>query len=599
MVILFVIDNYLNQTNGTTITTKRFAENLRTRGHEVRVLSAGKLDEPWFYGLKERYMPIVTYVAKKQDVIFSKPNKKIIEKAIEGVDVVHFVTPFKTSKAVLKIAEKKGIAVTGSFHIQPENITYGMGLGKLGKPVAYYIYQRFRKFYARLSHTHCPSKFIAGELKRHAYPTQTKVISNGVSDVFFNQEINEAKDKFHIISIGRYAKEKRQDILLKAVSKSRYKDDIRITLAGHGPRASYLKKLAKRLNLEVTFCFLNQQQLIYTLKTAHLYVHPADIEIEAISCLEAIAVGLVPVISNAKRSATPQFALDERNLFKQGSAESLKEKIEYWIENPQERQAVKEAYRDFSQKYRLDYSIDRFEEMIIDAYNKKKQSKIARSLKGKVFRKELIHHPVRRTISGVTYYLIAIPLLYLYTKFILNVKYKNTENFKNIKGGAVLISNHVHTMDSVMNALAAFPKKTIFTAIKDNFKRPVAGIFVRLLGAVPIPDNILENHIFFYEMTNLAKSGRFIHFFPEGQLVHHDENIRSFKRGAFKIAVDSSVPIVPIRILFKQKKTILNRNKQQIILDVGKPIFPDMSISSKDALEKIKLEAENYMNQIN
>ena len=47
-----------------------------------------------------------------------------------------------------------------------------------------------------------------------------------------------------------------------------------------------------------------------------LYVHAAEAEIEAIACIEAFASGLVPVIANAKMSATKQFALDKRSLFK-------------------------------------------------------------------------------------------------------------------------------------------------------------------------------------------------------------------------------------------------------------------------------------------
>ena len=64
-----------------------------------------------------------------------------------------------------------------------------------------------------------------------------------------------------------------------------------------------------------------------------LYVHAADAEIEAIACIEAFSSGLVPVIANSPKSATPQFALDERSLFEAGNPKDLADKIDYWIEH--------------------------------------------------------------------------------------------------------------------------------------------------------------------------------------------------------------------------------------------------------------------------
>ena len=70
------------------------------------------------------------------------------------------------------------------------------------------------------------------------------------------------------------------------------------------------------------------------MNSCDLYIHASDAEIEGISCMEALACGLVPVISDSERSATNQYALDERSLFKAGDAGSLAEKIDYWVFQP-------------------------------------------------------------------------------------------------------------------------------------------------------------------------------------------------------------------------------------------------------------------------
>ena len=69
---------------------------------------------------------------------------------------------------------------------------------------------------------------------------------------------------------------------------------------------------------------------------ADLYVHPSEIEIEAISCLEAIKCGKVPVIANSPSCATKAFALDDRSLFRVNDARNLSDKIDYWFDHPEE-----------------------------------------------------------------------------------------------------------------------------------------------------------------------------------------------------------------------------------------------------------------------
>ncbi len=70
---------------------------------------------------------------------------------------------------------------------------------------------------------------------------------------------------------------------------------------------------------------LSREELISALQFADLYVHPAEIEIEAISCLEAIACGKVLLISDSPKSATRGFALSDRNLFRCNDPEDFTE----------------------------------------------------------------------------------------------------------------------------------------------------------------------------------------------------------------------------------------------------------------------------------
>ena len=153
--------------------------------------------------------------------------------------------------------------------------------------------------------------------------------------------------------------------LLKIVSK--YSDRIQLVFAGIGPLHDELAKRGQKLKNPPEFNFFTREELVRQLNRAYLYVHPADIEIEAIACLEAIACGLVPVIANSPRSATRYFALDERNLFHNKDAKDLAKRIDYWIEHPEEKQALAERYRGFVEQHEYEQCMDRMADMLSDA----------------------------------------------------------------------------------------------------------------------------------------------------------------------------------------------------------------------------------------
>lgn len=370
MKILIVIDQFDDANNGTTISAKRFAEGLINLGHEVYVVSTGKPNENK-YVVKKMPLPIiVSKIIKSQGMTFALPNKDILREAISKVDVVHFYMPFVLSHQALKIAEELDIPHTAAFHVQPENITYTIALGNNTK-VNDRIYDFFRdKFFNRFTHIHCPSNFIANELIKHGYTAKMHVVSNGVGEDFKyrkNDKKEEFKDKFVITMIGRLSNEKRQDLIFEAIKKSKYNDRIQLVLAGKGPKLNKYKQLGEKLVNKPVIDFFDKEHLLELLGMTDLYIHSADAEIEAISCIEAFACGIVPIIANSKRSATPQFALDDRSLFEAGNSDDLAKKIDYWIEHEDERKEMEYKYAEHAENYRIEKSMKKIEGMFEDA----------------------------------------------------------------------------------------------------------------------------------------------------------------------------------------------------------------------------------------
>lgn len=384
MKILFVIDTLYTANNGTSISARRYASELRQHGHEVRALCG---DTPhndeqasvtnYDYCTGIFHFPVFQPLCEKHDFYYANADKSVrpmIYEACEWADVVHVFLPFFLTNAAVDYCLKIGKPITGAFHMQPENITSSFGVGKV-KCCNDLIYAIFRRLtYNRLRHVHTPSEFMATILRQHGYTSQIHVISNGIHDEFVaagEKKIatptlpdKPADGLYKIMMIGRLSREKRQDVIIRAMRYSRYADRIQLVFAGHGPEYNHYLRLCRGLKNPPLFIYKQRPELIQELLSTDLYVHASDMESEAISCIEAFATGLVPVIANSANSATPQFALDERSLFRAGDPKDLARAIDYWLDHPDERRQMERTYAATAHQYTLSHCVTLFEQML-------------------------------------------------------------------------------------------------------------------------------------------------------------------------------------------------------------------------------------------
>lgn len=260
--------------------------------------------------------------------------------------------------------------MTSAFHVQMENITSNLGVGKWKWLNRCLYHMAYRHFYNKHNFIHCPSQFMADELRRYGYRNDIRPISNGIGEQFRFQRPpvkGQFGDKFVVLMVGRLAHEKRQDLIIKAVKHSKYANDIQLVFAGNGPLKRKYQQLSKGLPVPPVFGYYSQQELIRLMGQCHLYIHASDMESEAIGCIEAFATGIVPIIANSPLSATPQFALDDRCLFHAGDADDLCRRIDYWYEHQQELPALEKRYAESAKQYQLSKSVTQFEKMLHDA----------------------------------------------------------------------------------------------------------------------------------------------------------------------------------------------------------------------------------------
>lgn len=377
MKIAIICDVLGKANNGTSIAAMNLIRYMQDAGHDVRVVCCDKDKEnvPGYYIVPVCDLGAVcNKILENNGVSVAKNDEKILREAMRGVDVVQIETPFALGLAAAKIAMESDIPISASFHCQAENITSHIGLMNF-HPVNHLIYKYFyQKLYRHCATVHYPTQFIRDVFEAEInQKTNGFVISNGVNREFFaSAERTRQTEKFTIVCSGRYSKEKAQHIVIKAVGHSKYREQIRLILAGDGPKKKRLQRLASRLGIDAHFEFFNRKDLIRTLRSADLYVHTSVAEIEAISCTEAIVCGLVPVISDSKMSATKAFALDERNLFAKNDAKDLTRAIEYWYEHPNVREAYRLQYKTKISGFNQEDCMRRMEKMLETAAGSRK-----------------------------------------------------------------------------------------------------------------------------------------------------------------------------------------------------------------------------------
>ena len=383
MKILFVLECANQPTNGTTASCIRFAKELEKKGHEVSIIGCDRImGEKYhrYYGLPKYHFPVTDPLIVKGGFLVCRCIQKTIREAVKGQDVVHLFLPFKLSNVCRLIAQKEGIAVTTAFHIVPQNVTAAMHLAwsKLINGILLYSFKRY--LYNQVKYVHCPSPMAAEIMKKHNFKNnEPRVFSNGVIPFFKKMEVARPKEyegKFIVCMSGRLVDEKRQDLLIKAVAKSKYNDKIQVILCGQGTNYKYYLRLGKKLANPIKIKFCTAEEVRDTLNYIDLYVHASDYEIEGIAAIEAITCGRVALISDSKYCATKDFAVDkELCLFKHGSSKDLRKKIEWFYDHPEELHRLEKAYLDSSEKYALSHQVDSLEQMFYDAIKDQKEGK--------------------------------------------------------------------------------------------------------------------------------------------------------------------------------------------------------------------------------
>ena len=387
MKILFVINNYYIRGNGISASGRRTVAELKKLGEDVRILAGPNPDpngpQPDF-PLKEFIFPIFQPIIRSSGFSYAEGDMKVIEEAVRWADVVHLEEPFVIEDRMIKICERLGKPVTGTYHLHPENITNSLGPLVHWKRLNRKILTAWRDLtFNHCDYVQCPTENVLDRLRRYHIKARCEVISNGlVPDPCIRPETPPADYEdptrpLHVVYIGRLSREKDQPTLLEAMKHSKFAKRIQLHFAGLGPSTRRIKRMAHKLYKDGVLAydpiisFENRDGLRQLAAQADLCIHCATIEVEGLSIMEAMQQGAVPVIAQGRYSGTSQFALDRRSVFPEQNPEALAHRIDYWLSHPKERWEMGKKYVRHMEEYDIRKSVDQLVQMFQKAIDSK------------------------------------------------------------------------------------------------------------------------------------------------------------------------------------------------------------------------------------
>ena len=181
-------------------------------------------------------------------------------------------------------------------------------------------------------------------------------------------------------------------------------------------------------------------------------------------------------------------------------------------------------------------------------------------------------------IASVMGFSLVLPIAFLVNFIHLNTKYKYRYRLKDIRK-AITVSNHTTFLDPVKIAALYSPWFPVFqTMLEATVEFPVLGTFTRILGGVPIPRGKSGHRKIMEACDKAFKYRKFLHFYPEGECYIYSQKIGKFKPGAFKVAAELDIPVIPLVTVFSEGLfkpwSFWGRSVPIETLVVLKPVFP-------------------------
>ena len=208
---------------------------------------------------------------------------------------------------------------------------------------------------------------------------------------------------------------------------------------------------------------------------------------------------------------------------------------------------------------------------------------------------------IQRAVVYLILRLIVFPIMHLTHGLRIYGRKNLKKHKKELKNGAITVSNHVFMWDYLCVLKAIRPHVSYFPAWKPNFENGFQP-FIRILGGMPIPEGDIHAMMAFKRgMDEVVESGRWLHVFPEGSLWYFYPDIRPLKPAAFNYAAKYNKPLIPISMSFRPREGIrkLFGKGPFVDLHISEPLYADKNLTEREAALKLREKTYRIMQEMN
>jgi 1-acyl-sn-glycerol-3-phosphate acyltransferase len=162
------------------------------------------------------------------------------------------------------------------------------------------------------------------------------------------------------------------------------------------------------------------------------------------------------------------------------------------------------------------------------------------------------------SIAKEKWYPLFFKLARIWAKFILigmgfGWKIKKVQKLEKGKS-YMLIANHTSMIDIMLMLVTIKDNPFVFVGKKELAKIPFFGFFYKRTCILVDRSSAKSRQAVFLRAQRRLQSGLSICIFPEGMVPEEDITLADFKDGAFRLAINHKISVVPITFLDNKKR---------------------------------------------
>jgi 1,2-diacylglycerol 3-alpha-glucosyltransferase len=309
-------DTYPPYINGVATSVYMLKKALERKGHEVFVVTINNEDFHYKFDENDTVirvpgLPIGIYDYRLSGIY---PLKAVNIVKTWNLDVIHSHTEFSVGTFARIISRQLGIPLVHTYHTMYEDYTHYITKGyfdKSSKKIVEYL----TLFYCDKTANELivPTKKTYDLFKeKYEVDKNIYIIPTGIEiDRFFVENVDEKKveelkkslnvslDDFNIVFVGRIAKEKNVDFLLRAHRNLiKKKKNINLIIIGDGPDMDEYKNYVKENALDKNVIFMGQvpwEVIPAYYRLADVFATASQTETQGLTVIEAMAASVAPI----------------------------------------------------------------------------------------------------------------------------------------------------------------------------------------------------------------------------------------------------------------------------------------------------------------